>query len=245
MTRSPEPVCTDPDVNPLVRELGEPVGVTLIAADHPRRAETQAFIHAVFRSTCGADVTRFFPDLLAFDAGSGVRAAVGVRGAHGRELFAEQYLDDPAHREVAARTGRPVGRAELVEVGNLALGAQGQARWVIAAVTAYLVGAGYRWVLFTAAGRLFNAFRRLGLSPLRLAAADPRCLPDGGASWGRYYDAMPNVYAGDIAAGYAKLRDGACRYRPHLRDLFEQARALGTGSEPAAGERVSVGRARS
>ncbi len=228
MSHDPEHPCVDARVDPLLSELREAVKLHRAAPGDPRRAELEAFVAAVFRSSCGARIQSFLPELLAFEAGAALCAVVGCRGAAGQHLFAEHYLDRPAERVIGAVLGREVRRAELVEVGNLALAYPGQARWVIAATTAFLAAAGYRWVIFTAAGPLFNAFGRLGLRPVPLAAADPKRLADGGAAWGRYYDAQPRVYAGDVRAGLAKLRAAVWSRRGHSQALLGQARALGT-----------------
>ena len=156
---------------------------------------------------------------------------VGCRGAADEALFAEQYLDEAAEEAVGRQLGLEVSREYLVEVGNLSLAYPGQARAVIAATTAFLAAAGYRWVIFTAARPLFNAFRRLGLRPIPLACADPERLSGGSDSWGCYYDGKPHVYAGDIQAGLAKLTGAAGSSRTHLRDLLAQSRAAG-GERP-------------
>jgi hypothetical protein len=82
-------------------------------------------------------------------------------------------------------------------------------------------------VLFTAVGHLVNAFQRLGLRPVTLAPADPQRLPDGGASWGSYYDAAPMVCAGDIGAGLRKLTASAALRQPRLQALLGSAQRLG------------------
>jgi hypothetical protein len=128
----------------------------------------------------------------------------------------------------------------LVEVGDLALADPGQARWVIASTTAFLAASGCRWVLFTATRPVANAFRRLGLRPVPLAPADTARLPDGGSSWGRYYDAGPVVYAGDILAGLAKLHNGSCARQPRLQGLLEAARRLGDAPTAPTAARATV-----
>jgi hypothetical protein len=227
-----DPLCIDADVTPLLAELRAPVG--LIGADqtHPARGDLHAFIQAVFHQAHGARVDLFYPHLLGFTTGGDLTATVGYRAGVGQALFAEHYLDAPADDLITARTGRAVARTDLVEVGNLALRDPGQARWIIAASTAFLAAAGYRWVLFTATRPLANAFRRLGLRPVALAAADPARLSDGGAAWGQYYQQGPVVYAGDILAGAAKLQVVDRAGQPHLQALLGAARRLGAGGIP-------------
>jgi len=229
MPQAQDSLCVDPRVDPLLGELHAPVAMHLAGRYCRRRGELEAFIARVFAKTCGARVTRFFPDLLAFSCEGDVNAVVGIRGASSSQLFLEQYLDVPAERAISERAARPVNRTGVVEVGNLALQSPGQARWIIAATTAFLAAARFRWVIFTAAAPLVNAFRRLGLRPIRVARADAARLPDRGASWGRYYDAVPLVYAGDVQAGARKLRQARCWQHDRLRELLVRAQVLGAG----------------
>ena len=55
------------------------------------------------------------------------RAVVGLRPAMQGALFLEQYLDAPACQMIAARSGVPVRREQVIEVGNLAALAPGGA----------------------------------------------------------------------------------------------------------------------
>ncbi|HUD40869.1 MAG TPA: thermostable hemolysin [Dokdonella sp.] len=178
----------------------------LVGPDSPERAETEAFIAAVYRARYGAELTHFLPQLLAYrDVAGRLTAAVGWRGgAHGR-LFVENYLDGHVEDALADALGRPVLRGSLVEVGNFAAVGAGDARAVIVDVTHLLHAAGLRWVLFTATRQLRNAFERLGLVPTPLAPARPDRLTDGGAHWGSYYQTQPQLMFGDIAAGHACL----------------------------------------
>lgn len=224
---SQDSLCVDARIDPLLTELREPVGVFLADTAHPARSDLHDFIRTVFRLAHGARVDAFYPSLLGYVTERELRAVVGYRAGLDASLFAEHYLDVAAEDLVTARTGCTVARGDLVEVGNLALRDPGHARWAIAATTAFLAAAGYRWVLFTATRPLANAFRRLGLKPIRLADANPARLPDGGAAWGRYYGQGPAVYAGDILAGAAKLQAAGRSGQPHLQDLLIAARRLG------------------
>lgn len=211
-------------------EVHEALAMARCAAGDAERPILEQFIRTVFRRTYDAAVEIFCPELLAYSHDSRLRAVVGYRDGLIRPLFSEHYLDAPAERLMSERLGRPVLRHELVEVGNLALAHPGQARWLIAATTAFLHAAGYRWVLFTAVTPLFNAFARLGLRPVSLARADPHRLPDAGRAWGSYYAARPVVYAGDIAAGMGKLAATAAQGRPDLKALMSTAQSLGAAA---------------
>ncbi len=215
-------------IDPLLPELPVPIQARVVGSRHPSRPQLQAFIREDFRKAYGAEVYAFYPGLLSFSAGGTPRAVVGYRDA-GEVLFAEQYLGRPV-QDLAAEQGLDLRREQLVEVGNLALADPGHARWVIAASTAFLAAAGYRWVLFVARPGLANAFARLGLKPLALGRADPCRLADRGASWGRYYAAGPRVYVGDIQAGYHKLLTGGWSRRPNLHGLLHASGRLGAQS---------------
>ncbi len=176
-----------------------------------------------FRRRHGAAVCEFYPDLLGFEGGNVLHAAVGLREGTGRAFFAEHYLDAPAELLIGRELGLAVTRAEIVELGHMALTAPGQSRWLIAAVTAYLYNAGYRCALFTAIPPLYNAFRRMGLGPLHLAAADPARLPGGGKEWGDHCSLGPRVCAGNIVRGFRTLRHAVQRGTPRLQTLWQSA----------------------
>ncbi len=169
---------------------------------HPQRASFEHFIAARFYRAYGARVAHFSPHLLGVrDSLAQWQASSGYTPAHGRRLFLEQYLGQPVEDSLARRFGRPVARDGIAEVGNLAAVSAGMARILIPLLARHLHRLGYEWVVFTATRGLRNSFRRLGLNPLRLARADPARLPDGGRSWGSYYEHDPLVMAGKIACG--------------------------------------------
>ncbi|MFC5527081.1 thermostable hemolysin [Rhodanobacter ginsengisoli] len=233
--------CILEGVQPLLAELKEPIHTRVLDQGHPERAVVQAFIHRVFALRFRADVQSFYPTLLSFRDAQRQRAAVGMRDGQGGRLFAEQYLGAAAEQLIGERLGRTIARENLVEVGNLALESPGDTRWAIAASTLFLHALGYRWVLFTATRTLINAFQRLGLQPLPLAAARPLLLDDRGEHWGDYYQAGPVVCAGDIDSGYQKLRRHVGHNQPLLRALLsdmdrQAARVTGAASSCCGGE---------
>jgi hypothetical protein len=175
-----------------------------VHATHPSRAQFEEFIAARFGRAYGARVTHFLPQLLGVRDGLGRwQAAAGYATAEGGRLFLEHYLQSPVEQALAAKLGRPLARHGIVEVGNLAAVSAGMARLLIPQLARHLHRLGYRWVVFTATRALRNSFLRLGLRPLPIAPADPARLPDGGASWGAYYEQDPMVMAGKIALGLA------------------------------------------
>ena len=114
------------------------------------------------------------------------RRASAACAAQRRPLFLERYLDEPIELAVARRSGRPVPREEIVEVGNLAAFGSASARLLIVALTDLLVAQGFRWVVFTGTPALLNSFQRLALEPLALARptrrAWARSWPTGAAT---------------------------------------------------------------
>lgn len=180
----------------------------------PGRAQLEAFIAATFLENYGARIAHFSDTLVGCrDADGAWTAALGFSLAGAHPLFLEHYLDGPIEAEVGARLGRPVARAEIVEVGNLAALRPGAARALIVGTTGLLHGLGLGVVAFTATTSLLNSFSRLQLRPQVLAPADPARLPDGGSQWGSYYDTHPQVMFGDIQYGYSELARLAARPR--------------------------------
>lgn len=199
------PACTDP-VRHAVADTTH-FRLKVLSDETPQREGLQAFIADHFCRHHGAQVNHFGQHLLGCrDAQGQWSAALGFSDASARPLFLEQYLDNtPIEQAIAVHTGQVVRRSQIVEVGNLAARHAGSARLLIAHATRHLHELGYRWVCFTATTSLLNSFDRLNLHPTVIAQADPAKLPDGGRTWGRYYDTHPQVMIGHIASGHAKL----------------------------------------
>ena len=172
----------------------------------PRRLALEAFVHQRFASTYGAQVTHYMPYLLGARQLGVLQAVVGLRPAGPEPLFLEQYLDLPACREIQRRSGMPLQREQMVEVGNLAALAPGAARVLIITLTHYLAAQGFTWVVFTGTAMLLNSFQRLALSPVDLGVADPARLGAQQAEWGSYYATRPRVMAGYIPEGLVQLQ---------------------------------------
>ena len=192
-----------------VAQIGreQPLRLFLAPPDSPRRAVFETFIRERFAAQHDARVRQFMPCLLGLEDSDGqLLGAVGLRSGAVRPLFLERYLQQPVEAVIATQHGlTPPAREQLVEVGNLAADSPGAARLLIVALTDLLVVMGYRWVCFTGTPGLLNSFQRLGLTPLALGSADPACMGEELADWGRYYDHQPQVMAGDIQAGHQRL----------------------------------------
>ncbi len=199
-----------------------PLELTLIDPAHPQRACTEAFVRSIFARAYGARLDIFYPVLLRITRPDGSYAAVaGVRRANEQALFSEHYLKQPADKILCTK------RSGIVEVGNLAPASIGQARWLIGTLTAFLTGAGFSNVVFTAVPRLRNAFSRMGLPLTRLAEARSDCLPDDLAEdWGSYYESDPAVYSSDLRLGFRAFTQ-LMAIHPNLRDILQQAYKAG------------------
>ena len=208
-----------------------PLYVDIVREAALGRREIEAFIHETFDRAYGADVRHYMPRLMSLRDESGTPlAALGFRFAASSRLFLEQYLDVPIESRLAAEVHTPLARTGIVEVGNLAVAHAGGARWLIAALTAYLAGGGYRWAVFTAVPGLVNAFRRLGIPLIALAAADiARLPPEERASWGTYYDTAPTVMAASVEQSFNVLSAylDAPPDRHSLAPLWARAYAAG------------------
>lgn len=180
----------------------------LIHAGDRERAALEAFIGRVFARAYGARVNQYLPRLIGLSGPGGrLVAALGMRGGASGALFLEQYLDAPVECLLAARAGRPVSRAEIVELGNLAAEHPGSARRLILNLALCLHQAGFSWVVFTITPALVNSFRRLGLDLTCLGPARPeRLAGEARADWGSYYDSGPVVCAAHIPRGLPRIR---------------------------------------
>lgn len=170
---------------------------------HPRdsagRAETEAFIHTIYRERFGADVRHFAPMLVSLrDADGSVVAAAGYRAGDDEPLFLERYLDQPIDARLSETCQHPVPRHRLVEVGHLAASRAGAGRLVIALLGGHLSAQGFQWVVSTLTQELRHLFLRLGIAPVALGVADPELLGEEAAFWGSYYDHRPVVLAGNL-----------------------------------------------
>jgi len=181
--------------------------IEALETDHPKRNETERFIHDRFNFEYDADIRHYMPHLVRLSTREGkLVAAVGYRDAACHKLFIEHYFDEPVEAVVSREVGQEIARRDIVEVGNLADAHPGGARAAITALTAYLYGAGFRWVVFTGVIKLRNAFFRLGIDTIHIGNADlSRMETREQQSWGRYYLAGPRIMAGDIHEGYWAL----------------------------------------
>lgn len=179
--------------------------------EHRRDLEdVSGYIRASFNRAYGATLVHLMPRLFSLrDRNDNIVAAFGLRDACQEPLFMETYLDRPVEQVIAQLAGRPVGRASIMEVGNLAT-TPGGARAMIVALTCYLFENGVDWITFTGVASLRAAFHRLGLQPFVLAEASPHRLTESErACWGDYFSARPVVMGGYVPVGYETLLQNA------------------------------------
>jgi len=191
----------------------------------PEWNDAVSVVSSTFKKAYGAKLQHFMPHFVRVsNKDHKVKAILGYRDAENEKLFLEIYLDEPVEVSISRYLGYPVDRASIVEVGNLAETAPGDARMAIVGATAYFKAAGYRWVVFTGITRLRNAFRRLGMEPRELMVADESRLSDEQrVAWGSYYDGNPVVCFGDINEGHANLQE----LWASLRDTWASAVEVG------------------
>ncbi len=200
----------------------------VVAKNEMDRSELEQFVHDAFADQYGADIQSYLPWLLGIhDQYGELQGALGMRSAHGTPLFLEQYLSDSIENVVSGATGIEVDRREIIEVGNLAATSPGGARLLILTLTAFLRGAGYQWVTFTALPSLINSFRRLGLPLYHLADARPEYLADNDTDWGNYYRGNPHVVAGNVAEGFRVLDKASAIEQLKAALVWNQAYASG------------------
>lgn len=189
------------------------------------RADAEAFIRSVYAKAYGASLDVRYPTLMSIGGEQGISAAMGLRDAGHERLFLEHYLDKPVEEALFDATGENVKRSEIIEVGNLASSGLGAAKYLYLAFHAYAYERGYRYVAVTATSALARSFEHIGLKAHWLAKADPERLPGKGEGWGSYYDAQPQVIAGNIAQSLGVLMQ---RYGGEYQPLEVALHTLGT-----------------
>ncbi|WP_240197829.1 thermostable hemolysin [Novosphingobium sp. P6W] len=73
-----------------------------------------------YRDTHGAEVKPAYTQILQVSRDCVIRAAVGYRRADEQPLFLERYLVQSIEMHLSAALRRPVGREDIIEIGNLA-----------------------------------------------------------------------------------------------------------------------------
>jgi hypothetical protein len=170
--------------------------------DDPRRQELERFVGDVFAARHGARVCSFMPTLLGMRNETGNLCGVaGFRCAARQPLFLEHYLDDPIERAIEAAARRPVSRAQIVEVGNLAAVTCRSAMRLVLELPRMLLGQGQQWMVFTATDSLRQLLARYHAPLFDLGAASAERVRHMADEWGRYYETHPRVMVGYLPDG--------------------------------------------
>ena len=184
-----------------------PALVSITTHDSPERDAVERFLENEFSRAYMANITQHYPTLMSVqDEDRNILGALGFRYADQETLFLETYLDAPVEQLVSSAYEKQILRREIVEVGSLASHGNGSSIFLFTALTAYMTYQGLNYITVTATDFLHRYFTMLGLHSFTLGVADQSRLPDGGASWGSYYDTSPRILAGSIMPSYEKLQ---------------------------------------
>lgn len=163
------------------------------------RDAIKAFVRDRYRAAYGAEVTHFLPWLLSMQCLGHQSGVAGLHPAGSEPLFLEQYLRSPVEELLGSRSGAPVERRSLVEVGNLVAARKGASHLLFLMFTAVLHAAGYQWIVFTATHALRNNLEKLGFPLIELQQVDTTAVaPEVRREWGSYYATEPVVMAGRL-----------------------------------------------
>lgn len=185
-----------------------PALISITTHDSPERRCVERFLENEFRQSYDANITRHYPTLMSVqDEERNILGALGFRYASMETLFLEQYLDTSVETVLSEKLRANVARHEIVEVGSLATYGNGASVFLFTALTAYMTHMCMNYITVTATDFLHRYFSMLGLESITLGHADQSRLPDGGASWGSYYDTRPRILAGSIMPAYQKLQN--------------------------------------
>ncbi len=191
-------LCLDSDRLRRLTRL-RPVEIRVVTRGHAERRLIEAFIEDVYRRSHDASITTHYPTLLSLHgAGGDVLAAVGLRSAARDRLFLEQYLQSPVEDAIAAATGRPIGRAEIAEIGSLASLGNGASVFLVIAAATFLDTRRFSYAVVTANDAMRRIICTFGFDHTVLGAARGEALADGGRNWGSYYGCGPQMLAGPV-----------------------------------------------
>ena len=165
--------------------------------DAKDRAEIEQFIGDIFQQAYGAKIKHFMPDLMSLRNPDGkLIAACGLRNAAAERLFLEAYMDRSVEQLLSERTGSPVQRNDIVEIGNFSVAEIGMARLLITAIFDQLHATSKQWAVFTIVQLLHNSLIKQNIFPKILCDAEVTHLPpEEQSEWGSYYQQHPQVMA--------------------------------------------------
>ncbi len=195
----------------------------------PQRMDVEAYLYEQFNRVYHARLCEFLPFLLTLSCHQQLKATVGIRNATDpvdglkNPLFVENYLDRPLEAELSDLCDYTVNRSAIVEIGNLVATQRGASQLLFVVLAAILTRANYRWVVFTATQKVQQIFSKLRYKPFVLSKAEKARLPDGGVSWGDYYETNPKVMAGYLPCAYSQVMNNSLMRSvvDHYHDLID------------------------
>ncbi|MFO1132186.1 MAG: thermostable hemolysin [Hyphomicrobiales bacterium] len=206
--------------------------LALLRATDPEARAAKRFIETRYLDVFGSHAPVRYSNLLVLTDKLGkTAAALGIRRASRESLFLEQYLDVAAEQAIATTAGPATRRESIVELGSFAAGSSRVATYLVCAMAAYMQHQGFSHALVTSTGRLRRLFALFDFDLETLGDARKDVLPDGGESWGLYYDDAPRVLAGSVQHCFeAVLRERDRQAIKARRDIIDslilQARTL-------------------
>ncbi|RMF97713.1 MAG: hypothetical protein D6727_05015 [Gammaproteobacteria bacterium] len=183
--------------------LLHPSGYRLVACPdgHPDRAELEAFLKSRYREVHGAEITSFFPVLLALrDADGRLQGVSGYRSAAGDRLFLEQYLEQPVERVIGDWLGWSVRRADIAEIGNFAALGCRRGQRLIELLIDFVGQQGHLWATFTGTRTIRLIMNHMGIPLHEVSAARRQQLLNSAENWGDYYSEDPRVVFAAVPA---------------------------------------------
>jgi len=178
----------------------------LVEAAARTRASVEKYIAEGYARVFGAKLSGFYPSIIVLhDQHERLLGALGLRSAQRQSLYLERYLTRPIECMIADHVG-PTCRANIVEVGNLALSSVAQTYSIITLMGEWLQHYSIHWVTFSLTRSLRQMFKRAGVPIHDLGAAQPELACGDGNDWGRYYEHQPHVVAIPIRDGLARFR---------------------------------------
>ena len=191
----------------------------------PGRLAVERYIARVFSRVHGATINEFMPRIITLTENGRTKAALGVRHADEGRLFLESYLDTPLLGALANHGFPHLARADVVEIGNLAVTRAGNSQLLLIVLTQMLFEARRNVAIFTATDKVARLLAKLGLELMPICKAEQHCVHNGSDQWGRYYNNAPHVIAVDVAQAAHHLRaqqlieKWLCRYNNDIERL--------------------------
>lgn len=177
-------------------------------------------MEGVYAHAYGGCIREHYPTLMSVqDAHGEIHAVAGFRLAESGPLFLEHYLDAPIEQVLDRSLEAGATRRRVAEIGNLGSRSPGATIFLFKALADHLRSLGRDIAVATATRDLRSILGRIGVGSVELARADPRRLPDRGATWGSYYSTDPMVMAGSIRALPTPDRPSAMHPHLHFRSV--------------------------